>query len=87
MPIVAQLHHTFPKHLQAKAYGISEDQLEHDVRFDRTLASVCGTGHDSVHELIRRILAGTKMPPHGAGSKTTKMALYAIAKYRAVGGK
>jgi len=87
VPLIAQLHHTFPKYLQAKAYGITELALETDPRFDASLASVCGTGHDSIHELIRRIMAGVKLPPHGGGGKTTKMALYAVAKYRAAGGK
>lgn len=80
-PLVAQLHHTFPKYLQAQAYGISENALLLDPRFDGTLASVCGTGHDSVHELIRRILRGDKVPK--ARGKTVKLARYAVERYQA----
>jgi len=81
VPLVAELHH-----LQAKAYGITELALEKDPRFDQTLATICPTGHLNVHELIRRLLAGMKLPAHN-GSKTTRMALYAVAKYTAASGR
>lgn len=71
--------------MQAKAYGITEEALLHDPRFDRTTAAICSTGHTNTHELIRRSLNGDKMP-HARG-KTLKMARYAVDKYRAAGGK
>ena len=78
-PLIAQLHHSFPKELQAKALGISVPTLETGV-FDQTTVPVCGTGHDSVHELIRRILRGDVVP---MTDKTAKLAMYAVTKYRA----
>jgi len=83
-PLIAQRHHTFPQYLQARALGISEMQLQIDPRFDQTTAEICGTGHDSVHELVRRLLAGATVPKR---SKTERMAHYAVDRYRAGGGR
>src|SRR5258706_9329602 len=58
LPFVIQRHHRFPKFLQATAYGIAESALEQDPRFDPTTIDLCGTHHDSVHAMIRELLAG-----------------------------
>ena len=82
IPLIAQLHHIFPKALQAAARGIDVVTLEQG-SYDTTTVPLCGTGHDSVHELIRRILRGDK--PRGRG-KTLALARDAVAKYHAAGG-
>lgn len=83
--LVAHMHHTFPKYLQARAYGLTEEQMIHDPRFDGTLVSLCPTGHDNVHELIQRMMRGEKAV--NRKGKTHKMALYAVEQYRGAGGK
>lgn len=62
-PLILQQHHVFPKYLQAQAYGIPERELLLDARFDSETVDVCGTGHDSIHDIIRRMLDAQKQLP------------------------
>lgn len=77
-PRIAQRHHTFPQYLQARAYGITEAALQVDPRFDRTTADVCGTGHDTVHAIIRALLTGDRVTARGA---ERRMAQYAVDRF------
>jgi len=87
-PIVTQAHHTFPKYLQMLAYDISDEAvLLADPRFDGTLVDVCGTHHDSIHAVIRTLLAqpGEGLSYH-VSKKVFDLAVYAIEKLNAARG-
>lgn len=83
-PLVTQAHHTFPKYLQAIAFGVDESALEQDPRFDGSLVDVCGTHHDSIHAVIRRLLGGTELPKYRASAEVFNLALHAVERFNEV---
>lgn len=78
-PMVSQMHHAFPKYLQARALGITEERLVVDARFDRTTIPVCGTDHDTLHHLIDAALRGDQ--PAGGRGAMRKWAQYAVNRF------
>lgn len=85
-PIVTQAHHTFPKYLQALAYGIDEAALEQDPRFDATTVDVCGTHHDSIHAVIRHLLGSPELPKYHVSKGAFDVAVHAINRFNEARG-
>lgn len=76
-PVLAELHHVFPKYLQARVGRVGV--------FDDERVALCPTGHTDVHAAIDAILAGRPIP-RGVGRSELAIARTAIARYRAAGG-
>lgn len=67
-----ELHHVFPEYLQKRAYGMTRDKER---------ASMCATGHNTVHLVIDAVLKERPIP-RGVGRKTKEMACHAVNRYR-----
>lgn len=52
-PRLLQAHHVFPVFLQREAWGETREM---------DTAAVCGTGHDTVHVILRAVLRGDVEP-------------------------
>ena len=67
--VVNELHHAFPQEWQKDLWG--------EVR-DKTLISMCATGHNNVHAAIRYFTKYGEVPAWCVG-KTREAVLYAVA--------
>jgi len=66
--VVNELHHAFPQEWQKDIWG--------EVR-DKTLVSICSTGHNTIHAAIRYYEKHFEWPSYCVG-KTRDLAVYAV---------
>lgn len=85
-PVLVDLHHVYPKYLQARAFGIDESALTRDPRFVSTTTPLCGSCHEAVHYVVERMLRNAS--DVGTDRRAiVRLARRAVDLYRLDGGR